>query len=404
MQNTIVSNPTLERAPGESGVIIKSEVSVSTIISFPAPAALAPAQTGAEKKEKNAAATGAGALAPVNVKLGLDVHAAQITACRQLDGALPQPAHRRSQAEVLALVEEHRARGEKVYTCYEAGPCGYGLHRALEALGAINYVVAPQRWDVSGRRVKTDKRDARELCLRLDHYVRGNTAAFTVVRVPTPAQEQRRAWCRLRASLLKERQRCELRGHGLALAQSVRAPAGWWQPTEWAEFAPALPAWLRPLLARWQRHAVKFQDEIDELTPRLEAFSAGLLVPKGLGALTATMVDSEVLDWTRFTNRRQPASYTGLCPSEDSSGERRRQGAVSKHGNPRVRHLLVEAAWRMLAWQPDYRPFHVVRAAQGARARKRAIVAAARRLAVDLWRIQTGRVAAEKLGLTMVRL
>jgi len=336
------------------------------------------------------------------VKLGLDVHAAQITVCRQLDGALPQPAHRRSQDELLALVQVHLARGEKVYTCYEAGPCGYGLHRALEAVGAINYVVAPQLWDLSGRRVKTDQRDARELCLRLDQYVRGNTAAFTVVRVPTPAQEQRRALCRQRGTLLKERQRCELRGHGLALAQGVRAPAGWWLPGEWAEFAPALPEWLHAHLARWQRHAVTLQDEIDELTPRLEALSAGLLVPKGLGALTATLLDSEILDWGRFTNRRQPGSYTGMCPTEDSTGERRRQGSVSKYGNPRVRHLLVEAAWRMLAWQPDYKPFQVVRAAQGSRARKRAIVAAARRLAVDLWRIHTGRVAAEQLGLVMV--
>lgn len=397
METTIVIKATAERAPVETGVTITTETRVASIQVEPAPKVSGPAQTQAAKKENPAAP-------PASVKLGLDVHAAQITACRQLDGSLPQPAHRRSSAEVLGLVAEHRARGEQVYTCYEAGPCGYGLHRSLTALGAINYVVAPQRWDLSGRRVKTDKRDARELCLRLDQYVRGNTAAFTVVRVPTPAQEQRRALCRQRGAVLKERQRCELRGHGLALAQGVRAPAGWWEPAPWAEFAPALPDWLRPLLARWQRHAVRLQDELDALTPRLEAFSAGLLVPKGLGALTAAVLDSEILDWARFTNRRQPGSYTGLCPGEDSSGERRRQGAVSKHGNPRVRHLLVEAAWRMLPWQPDYRPFYAVRAATNSRARKRAVVAAARRLAVDLWRIHTGRVAAEKLGLVMVRL
>jgi transposase len=399
MQTNVIE-ARLERAPVEAGVILKSETLVSASGATQSPAGSAAAQSAAAKKEK----TAAGGRAAAAVKLGLDVHAAQITVCRQLDGSLPQPAHRRSQAEVLALVEEHLARGEKVYTCYEAGPCGYGLHRALEALGAVNYVVAPQRWDLSGRRVKTDQRDARELCLRLDQYVRGNTAAFTVVRVPTPAQEQRRALCRHRGSLLQERQRCELRGHGLALAQGLRAPAGWWEPAQWVDFAPALPEWLRTILTRWQGHAVALQAQIEELTPQLAALSAGLLVPKGLGALTAALLDSEILDWTRFTNRRQPGSYTGLCPSEDTTGERRRQGAVSKHGNPRVRHLLVEAAWRMLMWQPDYRPLHAVRSARGARARKRAIVAAARRLAVDLWRIHTGRVAAEKLGLIMVKL
>lgn len=401
METTIVSDPTLGRASVETGVIIRSETLVTAVNATPAgvESALAPTAAAA-KKEK----TRSGDRAAESVKLGLDVHAAQITVCRQLDGALPQPAHRRSPAEVLALVAEHRGRGEQVYTCYEAGPCGYGLHRALEELGAVNHVVAPQRWDERGRRVKTDQRDARELCLRLDRYVRGNTDAFTVVRVPTPAQEQRRALCRHRGSLLQERQRCELRGHGLALAQGLRAPAGWWEPVQWAEFAPALPEWLRPILARWQGHAVALQKQIDELTPRLAALSAGLLVPKGLGALTAALLDSEILDWSRFTNRRQPGSYSGLCPSEDSSAERRRQGAVTKHGNPRVRHLLVEAAWRMLSWQPDYKPLQMVRAANGARARKRAIVAVARRLAVDLWRINTGRVTAEKLGLVMVQL
>jgi len=342
--------------------------------------------------------------AGVIIKLGLDVHARQVTVCRQIDGRLPQPGQRRSQEQLLAWVREHVAAGAKVYCCYEAGPCGYGLHRALTELGAVNYVVAPQRWDTSGRRVKTDQRDAHELCLRLDQYVRGNLNAFTVVRVPTPEQEQRRALCRLRGTLLKERQRGELRGHGLALAQGISAPSGWWEPKAWTTFAEELPVWLRGHLVRWQRQAIALQEQIDEVTPRLEALSAGQLAPKGLGALTNTLLEAEILDWARFTNRRAPGSYTGLCPSEDSSGERRKQGAVSKHGNPRVRHLLVEAVWRMLIHHPDYKPFRLVRAATSSRARKRAVVAAARRLVVDLWRLRTGRGTAEQLHLVMVTL
>jgi transposase len=338
------------------------------------------------------------------IKLGLDVHAEQITVCRQLDGQLPQPAQRRTWDQVLAQVRAHRARGQAVYTCYEAGPCGYGLHRQLTALGAVNVVVAPQCWDERGRRVKTDPRDARELCQRLDRYVRGNTAVFSVVRVPTPAQERVRALCRQRGLVLRERQRCELRGHGLMLAQGVRAPSQWWQDTAWRELAPQLPAWLAPHVERWRRHALRLEAELAELTPRIELLSTGQRAPKGLGALTAALLQAEVLDWARFTNRRQPASYTGLCPSEHSSGRRRRQGSVTKHGNPRVRHLLVEAIWRMLAWQPDYPPLQKVRAAAGARARKRAVVAAARRLAVDLWRLATGRGTPEQLHLHMTKL
>jgi transposase len=162
----------------------------------------------------------------VTIKLGLDAHADQITTCRQFDGRLPQPGQKLSEERLLKLVSEHRTQGHQVYSCYEAGPCGYWLHRELEKLGAVNYVVAPQRWDERGRRMKTDQLDARALCQRLDRYVRGNTDAFTVVRVPTPAQEQWRALCRQRATLLKERQRCELRGHGLMLAQHYRGGPG----------------------------------------------------------------------------------------------------------------------------------------------------------------------------------
>jgi len=335
------------------------------------------------------------------IKLGLDVHAAQITVCRQIDGSLPQPAHKMSWEKCVAWIKREAESGAKLYSCYEAGPCGYGLHRTLTALGVTDFVVAPQRWDERGQRVKTDKRDARELCDRLDRYLRGNTRAFATVRVPTPEQEQRRALARQRGRVLKERHRCAVRGHGLMLAQGVQAPSGWWEARVWEDFQNELPPWLREPIGFWQRQALRLDAEVRELTARVEQLAPSTGRPKGMGALTAAIVATEIIDWKRFKNRRQVASYTGLCPSESSSGESRRQGAISKHGNPRVRHMLLEAIWRMLAWQPRYRPLHKIRAAQGARARKRAAVAAARRLAVDLWRIHTGQCPGEKLGLIM---
>ena len=337
----------------------------------------------------------------VTIKLGLDVHALQITLCRQNDGRLPQPAQQCTWAEVVRLATELRRGGAAVYSCYEAGPCGYGLHRQLVALGVINYVVAPQRWDERGRRVKTDKRDARELCNRLDRYVRGNTDAFSIVRVPSPEQEQARALTRQRGAVLKERQRCVVRGHGLMLAQGVHAPEGWWRPPVWRRFAPDLPMWLCAHIAWWQEQAARLDAEVTALTQRVEALSHGHVIPKGLGALTSAILQTEILDWHRFRNRRQVGCYTGLCPSEHSTGTRRKQGAVTKHGNPRVRHQLVEAVWRLLQWQPEYPPLAKIRAATSTRARKRATVAAARRLAVDLWRINTGQCSAQRLGLKL---
>ena len=148
--------------------------------------------------------------------------------------------------------------------------------------------------------------------------------------------------------------------------------------------------------------AVSFDKDLERLDREVEDLSRGKAIPKGLGLLTSSLLGSEVLDWNRFANRRQVASYTGLCPSEHSSGEKRKQGSISKHGNPRVRHQLVEAVWRLQIWQPEYPPLKKLREASGARSRKRAAVAVARRLAVDLWRIETGQCSAQKLGLLLL--
>jgi transposase len=98
------------------------------------------------------------------------------------------------------------------------------------------------------------------------------------------------------------------------------------------------------------------------------------------------------------------ANYFGLCPSESTSDQRRRLGAITKHGNPRLRRLMVELAWRVSRFQPDYRGMRRWGALlsdrkASAAARKKAIVALARQLAVDLWRMATGRVQAQELGL-----
>lgn len=334
----------------------------------------------------------------VIVKFGMDVHAEQITVCRQIEGQVPQPGQKLSWARTIEWIQEHVEAKALVHSCYEAGPCGYRLHRQLSALGVHNLVVAPQHWDERGQRVKTDRRDALELCERLDRYVRGNTAVFALVHVPTPEQEEHRALGRQRAAVLKERQRSVVRGHGLLLAQGVHADPGWWRPAPWKQLREELPVWLREHVDWWQTQAVRLDAEVDRLTPRVEALSEPNQ-PKGMGALTTALLDLEMLDWARFKNRRQVASYTGLCPSEHSSGTTRKQGSITKHGNPRIRHQLLEAIWRLLQWQPDYPPLKKLRSATGTRARKRQAVAAARRLAIDLWRIRTHQCPAQKLGL-----
>ena len=122
--------------------------------------------------------------------------------------------------------------------------------------------------------------------------------------------------------------------------------------------------------------------------------------------MTSQILEREVADWGRFQNRRQVASYTGLCPREDSSSDRRFQGSINKHGNRRLRPVLVEGAWRLVVFQPEYRPVKKWRAVLldrkcGSSRRKKIIIAIARIFVVDWWRVRTGRCPAHHLGLKL---
>jgi transposase len=161
---------------------------------------------------------------------------------------------------------------------------------------------------------------------------------------------------------------------------------------------------MRELLGNSQPILLALQQKIGVLTLQLQS-AADPKQPRGLGLMSSVIIDREIGDWNRFNNRRQIGSYTGLCPGEYSSGNSRLQSCVTKHGNPRLRAALVELAWRLVRFQPNYKPILKWKRvlAKGALAtgatRKKAIVAVARQLAVDLWRVRTGRCKPEVLGL-----
>ncbi|MGA2690979.1 MAG: IS110 family transposase [Opitutaceae bacterium] len=318
---------------------------------------------------------------------------------RQVDEQGSQPPQRFSQEGFIGFVHRQLAQADAVHSCYEAGPFGYVLHRRLTSLGVNSLVVRPRDWCAYGERVKTDGRDAGALCSCLDRYLAGNRGALAVVRVPTEAEEAARTVGRQRQSLVSDRVRFILRGKGLARLRGLALPADWWHERIFSKLE--LPEDLRDCLAVLQRVILQIDAESAALTRRLEA-AAPAPLPAYIGALTWELLHREVGDWNRFRNRRQVASYTGLCPSEHSSGASRLQGSITRHGNPRIRHLLVEAAWRLLRHQPGYRPVAKWRedfVRHGPGRRKKIVVAIARQLAVDLWRLATGRATAEQLGL-----
>jgi transposase len=339
------------------------------------------------------------------IKLGIDVHLDRYVAVRILDGGTPQPPQRFSPPEFLLWVAKQLTLAEKVFTCYEAGPFGYSLHRKLETLGTTNYVVRPRDWDEYGKKVKTDKRDAKQLALHLDRYVNGNHDAFCVVRVPTPEQEQERSISRQRESFQRERQRLAAQGRSHALYYGEHLQGEWWREEVWKTSAAQLPEIVVNLLEPLRRLIAALEIELKTRTQEIES-AAPEQLPVGLGKLTSEILEREVADWNRFKNRRQVGSYTGLCPSEDSSSDRRFQGSINKHGNRRLRPVLIECLWRLTVFQPEYRLVkkwrpELLNPKTSRPRRKKIIVAMARGFSVDWWRIRTGRCKAEDLGLRL---
>ena len=391
----IKSNPQSPEAASQAGS------GQSTRSKASATAAAKPASKAGAVEPAPAAAT----LADV-IHLGVDVHLKQHVICRKIDGATPQPAQRMHPGQFEAWVVKQQALARRVVCCYEAGPFGYVLQRRLTALGITCHVVRPENWDKHGRRVKTDGRDARELAEALARYEAGNRHAMAVVRVPDVEVEARRMVTRQRASFVKEVRRLGAAGRSHGMTQGHEISGRWWRRNAWAPLSAKLPVLLRTLLEPLRELLCKLEEHIGKLDAQIGLQAAPAAQrPKGLGALTQQIIGNEVVDWSRFTNRRQVSSYTGLCPSEDSSGGSRRQGRINKHGNPRLRHALVEAVWRLIRLQPGWKraqKYFVKLSEEGGAQKKynkkKMAVALARQLAVDLWRLNTGRCTLEELG------
>lgn len=352
--------------------------------------------------------------------VGLDAHKLRIHAAVML------PGEAKALQETFANTSEgirrwvrrlrRRAPGE-VRSCYEAGPLGYGLQRELEALGIACEVIAPALIPVKpGDRVKTDRRDARKLA---ELFRQG---LLTAIHPPTAAQEAVRDLCRARESIKHDQTRVRHRLSKFLLRRSVR-----WTPGR-QNWTQAHHAWLRGLRFEHPADQAILDDHLlalDQLAGRLQALDAKLEAHaaepayaqpvarlrcfRGIDTRSALAIVSELHDWRRFSSPRRLMAYLGAVPSERSSGERERRGAITKAGNRRVRRLLVEAAWhyrhrpavsRELARRREGQPTRVIAVADRAqqrlharyqrmlargKPRNKVVVAMARELVGFLW-------------------
>jgi transposase len=256
------------------------------------------------------------------------------------------------QCDIDQLVRKLQAKAKHLVFVYEAGPCGYWLYRDLTKQGHVCWVVAPSLIPKkAGDRVKTDRRDAvpRARLLR--------SGDLTRVDVPTVEDEAIRDLTRAREDALRDLKAAKFRLKAFLLRHDIRY-------TGRAAWGPAHRRWLSAVVCATPAQQIVFQEYVRAVnehserlqrleqevhdhvkTWRLQPVVEALQALRGVQFTVAVTVVAELGDLTRFDNPRQLMTYLGLIPSEYSSGERRRQGAITKAGNTHARRVLVEGAW-----------------------------------------------------------
>jgi transposase len=302
-----------------------------------------------------------------------------------------------------------------VSSCYEAGRDGFWLHRWLLAQGIDNVVADSSSIEVNRRqrRAKSDGLDVGKLLGLLLRYRAGERKVWSLVRVPSVADEDGRQLHRDLEELKDERTRHVNRIKGLLVSQGVRLEV---TPKLVADLAAVrlwdgspLPVELHARIVReferWQFvqqqvlavERLRRQRIRDDATPHVEPVRR-LLELGGVGLNGSWLLVRELFGWRQPRNRRQLGALVGLTPTPYQSGDRHREQGISKSGNRRLRRLMVELAWCWVRWQPSsgLSQWFAQRFARGGpRSRKVGIVALARKLLIALWRyLEHGEVPA----------
>lgn len=255
-------------------------------------------------------------------------------------------------AAVTKMVTKLAAQHEHLSFCYEAGPCGYGLHRQITRLGHECVVVAPSLVPTRpGDKVKTDRRDATTMAALF------RSGELTAVWVPDEAHEAMRDLCRARQMAMQGLRRARQQVLGFLLRQGRTYGAGnhWTgKHRKWL----AAQAFDHPARQIAFEEMVQVVDEAEARRDRLarqmeELVPSWSLAPvvtaiqalRGIASIAAITIVAEIGDFHRFANPRQLMAYLGLVPCEHSSGAKTARGNITKAGNTRARRMLVESAW-----------------------------------------------------------
>ena len=361
------------------------------------------------------------------IRIAIELSVSSWLVAARLPGAEKSRLHRIEGGDttaLLALIVELRSRASAkldravdvravdVACCFEAGRDGFWLHRLLTAHGIAAYVLEPTSILVNrrARRAKTDRLDAEGMLRVLAAWLGGDRQVCSMVRVPTPEEEDAKRPHREREHLVQERLRIENRIEALLFTQGIRGRPSLrsWE-RDMAKLRTgdgrALPSLMQAELNRLRRRLMLVTELIREMeAERAEALAAttddavtqkitALQRIRGIGANFSAVLVHEVL-YRSFANRRQLASYVGIAPMPYQSGGMDRDRSISRAGNPRARTTLIQLAWLWLRYQPGSALATWFRERVGTlqgRTRRIAIVAMARKLLIALWRyVETG--------------
>lgn len=287
--------------------------------------------------------------------IGLDVHKADISVgiANEGRGEAIYYGTIENKAHAYLKLAKRLSKGEEaILFCYEAGPCGYEVYRQLVKSGYDCVVIAPSLIPKkAGDKVKTDRRDAVGLARLL------RAGELTPIWVPDIEQEAMRDLTRAREDMKAMERHSRQRLGGFLLRNGKVYPGlSKWTKTHFR--------WLESLRFDTATQQIVFQEYLDfvkhaqgrvaamdeEMRKALREWSLrpvveALMALRGISLVAAMTIIAELGDLSRFDSPKQLMSHLGLVPSEHSSGERRKQGAITKTGNGHVRRVLIEAAW-----------------------------------------------------------
>lgn len=314
--------------------------------------------------------------------VGMDVHKKTYSVTAICDGVIIKRDTLKAEPQGLIAYLKKRFGSGKIMTAYEAGFCGFHLHRNLKAAGIENIVVHAAGIETSNSRVKTDKRDSLKIAAHLSE------GKLRSVYIPTVEQEDHRTITRLRDTFCKERSRIgnQIKSllflHGLIPADNKQKVSfKWIKALSSFDMHSGVKFAVEMFVAMWLEFDAKIKEidiEIKRQSVKDCAIDAIYQAASGIGPTSARVLANELGDLQQFRNERQLFSYIGFTPSEHSSGEHMRQGHITKQGKPIVRKILVQCAWVAIRHDKELQMIYErIAVKSGA---KRAIVAVARRL------------------------